>query len=499
MRRHLAPICLIALAIAVLFARLTAAHFCGFDDFREAHRAAIEDTRDPAGMLTKIHFVPFMYRPAGRILTYATWHLSHHDALAFRLRNLLTHILAAAFVYGIAFLMARSRRIALASGLLFGLSPLANQTVAVAVWTNTTAYAFALGSFFFFAYALRRQETQRGWGVWLAASLLCFFVAIFIYEPTIVLAGLMAGYLVLRWSRAVPASTAFLAALAGGIAGQLIFFFGVRHVIITGSAPPAPLGIMLRNAVMYCTALIVPFDFVLANTLFGTPLPSELHLGPRQVAVGLALVVALAVLGALLARNAALKARVRAFDWPLILFLIFGSVLAIVPSLLFRDHPSEQNLYLPEALYAILLSLVIWQAVLSKAGFAAVVALLVLLSAAGTAARNERVIACGAIAERIFAGLPLDRWQAGTRHILLATPPGVQLPAHYGIYNYRGLLTLEVADSHIKGAQFAIQLATLNTGNAVDIVDPSEMAKDCRIPETCFLVSASGDVTSFRR
>src|SRR5689334_16282563 len=127
MFRGQTAIWLILLGVAALYATVSTAFFCGYDDFFDVQRAAFEDARSPARIFTTTHFGSPKYRPIQRGLTYVSWHWGGQSAAAFRVRNLAFHLLAVAFVYGITRLLSGSRAAAAGAAALFGVHPLANQ------------------------------------------------------------------------------------------------------------------------------------------------------------------------------------------------------------------------------------------------------------------------------------------------------------------------------------------------------------------------------------
>ncbi|MGZ3529761.1 MAG: hypothetical protein ACXVAO_19055, partial [Vulcanimicrobiaceae bacterium] len=81
------------------------------------------------------------------------------------------HLLCVVMFYGIVWLISGSRPLAAGAALLFGLHPIANETVVVAIWTNATAYALLFSSFFLFLCSLRSQSAGGNWRIRLLASL----------------------------------------------------------------------------------------------------------------------------------------------------------------------------------------------------------------------------------------------------------------------------------------------------------------------------------------
>lgn len=494
---------LVLVVVALFYANVTAANFCGYDDFNEAYRAEFFDAKDPSRIVTTPHFEKFMYRPVTSGLQYATWELGGHAALAFRIRDLAMHLAAVAAVFGIVMLLAGSEGAAAGAALLFGLDPSANEAVVVAIWTNTTAYALLLGSLFCFLWSLQALDRNRNWFPILLGSLVLASVALFTYEPTIVVVALIFGYLPLRFRDRKPPPT-YLACLGAGSALVLCFFFGVRHLLAIQGTPVLPLALVARNLAVYLVGLVLPVDVVLGNALFGIPLPgsgaafsAKMLLPSAVFAIVLGLVFWLVNARWVAAQGDAFRRAAFArdtFDWRLIAAIAIAIPLTLVPIVLFRAHASEFNLYVPAALYAIGLSIVLWRFARSSAAYWAVVGLLLLSYASGTVAKNERVIACGRVATKILGALPIAHWRHGVWHIALATPATEHLTPRYGIYNYSGLETIEVASGVIRGAQEAVRLASGNEKVSVAIVNPETLHRGCVRPDTCFWVLANGDV-----
>jgi hypothetical protein len=495
LRTHLVVLGLIALVVAVFYAKVTGAWFCGYDDFTEAHRAAFDDSANPVRIFTTTHNMQFMYRPVTSALQYVTWTTFHHSPLAFRLRNLLMHLLSVGMLYGIVWLIAQSRLVAAGSALLFGLQPMANETIVVAIWTNATAYAMFFSSFFFYLVSLRMLGTTRNWRIPLVASLILAFVALFTYEPTIAIFALMAGYLYVCKARHASPPRAYLRWLWVGMALELAVFFIARHLVITQAAPWNSLSSIFRNAFMYSVALVLPIDFVLANAVVGTPLPSEMQFNRQWIVLALLLVFALCAVALALARSGAVKARFSRADWPSVLFITGAIPVAVLPLLLFRDHPSEHDLYPSAAFYSALVCVLLWQMTRSRTIYGAAVLTLALSFGCATAVRNDRVADCGAIAQRILSQLPVTLWKQGTWHIRLATVPGETLSEPYGAYNDYGLHALETEKGMMPGATNAVQIASKNLSVTVDVVNESTILTSCKKRDTCFWVSPSGVVT----
>jgi hypothetical protein len=405
------------------------------------------------------------------------------------------HLVCVIMLYGIVILLGGTRMIAAGAALLFGIHPMTNETVVVAIWTNTTAYAFVFTSFFLFLFSLHSLKAQRNWQIPLSGSLVCAVFAVFTYEPAIVVYGLIAGYLWVWKYRGGPLPRTYAFALTSGVALELLTIFGLRHLIVTEAAPVNSISVALKDTAMYLLGLALPVDVILMNTLFGTPLPSQIHVTSETLAVGVAICVAIAALITALLRNARLRMRLGSTDWTTLTFLLAAIPFSLLPLLVFRGHPSEHGLYLPAAFYAALLSILLAQLTKTRALYILIVGCLAASFAAGTLVRNERVERCAAIAQKILTQLPLSRWRSGQWQIQLGTLPGAQLSEPYGIYNDWGIHTLEVDNGSTPGAESAIQLETGNEAVAVRVNPPGMPFKGCVKAHTCFWISAGGDVT----
>jgi hypothetical protein len=484
--KSMLPMAVIIFAGVTLFGAVTASYFCGYDDFADVHRAAFEDTREPSRIFTTTHFGTPKYRPLQRGFTFVCWMLGSGSALPYRIRNLFFHLMAALLIYGIAVLATGDGSIAFGAGLLFAIHPLADQSTVAASWTNTTAYALMLASFYLFQRSLHRNRPGL-----LAGAFLTLFIALFFYEAVIVAVGMMILYLLVWRARTQPVPPKVLAAFGSGCALVLLAFATVRHIVVSQPTPLVPLGQIARNVAMYAAALISPVDSVLANSVFGTPLPPDIHGSKETVAIIGACGVGLALLAFLVLRTSAMRARLARLDWWLAGFLVFSIAGALAPFLVFTPHASETYLYLPTALFSILLC-VILRALLSSRGYAVAVTAVALLFGAATWERNHRVSTCGAIAKNIITQLPVAQWRQGDWEIRLQSEPSAT--RRYGIYGYDGLSTIDVGDPGIPAAQMVVQILTGNERIHVGLVPPGPLDRECPLTEQCFSISREGDV-----
>ena len=481
---------LILLVGLTFFGRVSTAYFCGFDDFGETHRAVFDDAQQPLKILTTTHFETTKYRPLNRLSTYLCWKIGKGSALPFRLRNLFFHLVCALCVYSIAWICLRDREACLFAGLLFLLEPVANQTVIAAIFTNTAAYALVLSAFLLFLYWVQVGSTGT-----LLLSFTLILLSLFFYEPSIIVFAMMFGYLLLRKSEGHTLRSVQIAGWTVGAASVLVTFAVVRGLYVHGSNGLVSIEVIARNAAMYAAALLSPVDAISANQLLGMPLPSDIHLSAKIWSRITAVALVLAIVLGLFFRNPAVRDGFRRFNKGMAIFLACSIVAALIPFLLFTPHASETYLYLPAALYSILLTMVLRALLPSSILYRLAVACFLLFFAYGTWTRNQRVTECGAIAERILEQLPIADWKKGQPDIRLANAPNDAPRRRYGIYGYEGLSTIDPADPNLApSARYAVQLVTGNPDLTVQIVDSSDMAKSCLIPQRCFWVYRDGTV-----
>jgi len=494
-RGHIVALSFVLLIVGTIYVPLGSAYFCGYDDFLETHRAVYEDEPDPVRMFTTTHYNTPKYRPLNRGLNLITYLLGDGNPAAFRIRNIAFHLVSVAAVYGLAFWLFETRIMAVAASLLFGVHPLANQPVAGAVMTNTTANAFVLLSLFLF---LRAMKGARRPVVALGTSLAALWLSLFFYEAGIVALGLMYGYIVvesLRQKR-LMVSRRLLSVLVLGTVLVCGSFFGVRKMFVTQPSVPVPSAIMVRSLAMYVVALLLPIDPVLAHDYLHTPLPSQIRVNDVIIAAMAMVVIAIAAGGIVVAlRRNSIRIKLTRLPWSHIVFLAGGAIFLLLPFLLFTDHPSETYLYPSVALW-ILVGLIFLRALLRKPGaFGAVIALFVLLNAAATWNRNAHVTVCGAAARRILSELPVEGSPDGSKQILLADFPTDPPVVRYGLYGYHGLASIDVGGPLSTSAQSAAQTFVRNHSIRVNAVTPDRVSTSCPPSSACFWVHADGHLS----
>ena len=491
-----AALTLVLLAVTCAYGGVSTAYFCGYDDFSEVERAALTDSRDPGAIFRTTHFDTPKYRPLNRLAVLITYRLGAGSALLFRIRNLFFHLLAVAMLFGICTVLFHSLPIAAGAALLFGLHPLANQSVVAASWTNTMACAFSLMWFFFFLKSLR----SRGAGTaWLAGSFAAALIALFSYEASLVFFGLIYCWLAVEAVRAgklMVHGRRYSVCLLAGTAIVCGIFFAARELVVHSQAPMVPVAAVLKNAAVYFSALFMPVDLVFAHTLFGTPLASGL-LANRTAAIiaATAALVLVAAIAVAIFSVRTLRIRLLNLDWWSIGCCLAAIPVVMAPFLLFNEHASETYLYLPAALFSLALCLALRGWFRGIRTYAMAIGAIALLFGAATLVRSSRVVACGAIARRILTELPTGGWRHGARTIRFASVPGEHYPERFGIYGYAGLGTIDPDDpAYPRPITAALQLTTMNPDIRGDIVSSSHPMDGCSDRSPCYWVHSDGRV-----
>lgn len=466
---------------AILYMGATRSYFYGYDDFYVVHRSAFEDRPNPSAMVVTTHFQSAKYRPGARILDYAAFQLGQGSPLWFRVRNLASHLGTTWMLYWLALYLFESSPIAVAAALLFGLHPLANQSILAASWTVTPAAFLLLASL---VLMIRARTSPRPAG-WLAASFAFLAFSLFIYEAGIMVIGPWLLYLLFT-----RPPKRFVFSVAAGLAAVLGAFFLARELVVHYQPEHGSLGSIVRNLAFFSGALLAaPADSVLAKDWLGLPLPSEIQLS-EPATLALPALVALATLlgiGYLL-----LTGRDKKLPWVKLVILVGTIPMWLLPFLLFTAHASETYLYLPAASASLFLAAVLHMT-LPRPYFLAVVGSLAVLFGAASYNRTRHVVAGAAISERIVRGFPLDLWKQGVWDVRVAEaePP---LP-RYGLYYYRGLATIDIGDPEIPALQYALRLGTENPNITAQVITPAQMAES-RCPESssCFWIYGDGRV-----
>jgi hypothetical protein len=510
MWQHAILLTIIVAVVGGIYARVTQAYFCAYDDFIEIHRAAFEDTREPSRIFTTSHFNSYKYRPLNRAITLLTYSVAEDNPIFFRTRNVGFHLLNVILIYTVGWVLFRSCAVSAIGALLFGLHPLANQTIIGAVWSNTIAHAAVLLAVVMFIISVR---CKRLWSVWLIGSLVIGCFSLLIYDTSIIVFGLMCIYVTAYFfiRREQLVGWQFIV-IFGSVSGALLgVYFLLRRLFVaqdweqvTASMPALPTA--MKNVSMYLLALLSPVDTVLANEWLFTPLPSEMVMTQPIVAVLVASAVGVA--STLLVSLWRAKHNSQEIDWAAVIFLASGICLPLLPVLAFQSRPSETYLYLPVAFYALLVSYILLAVLLSSLGQNGVniffSVLLVVLSAfaAATWIRNNRVYRCGETARQVLLGLPVRILKEDSWKLFFANVAGEEATRRYGFYGFRGVDVISGGGPNKEAITRALQLVHKNESLAGEVVQPGELVEKCSAGffshRICLWVHSDGRLEEYR-
>lgn len=482
-----------AILCILLYSRVTAAFFCSYDDFYELHRAKFEDARDPARIFTTAHYRSQRYRPLNRAVNFVTYRLGGVNAFPFRLRNLVFHLVNIGLLYGLGFALFSSVRVAALGALLFGIHPLANQSLIGAVVTNSIAYSFVLAGCLVCIVA---TDARRYRPAFLVGGLVLGWLGLLTYDPAVVVFPLIGLVVVLR-TALLPAGVdrrnvvvlvvGTLAGLAAYLAMRLLFMPSGFGKAASNLPTLARLG---KDTALYAFALINPVDPVLANAVLGAPFPSEIRLDgsvPILIAVGLILLAlgTIAMVGKWLKRRSERLSRPDQIGgW----FLGIGIALQMIPILIFGKRPSETYLYLPVAFASLLFAFLAWRFhSLARGRLRHALGILMIgvlaLFGAATWVRNERVFCCGASAERILAGIPCPGRDTPNATVRVSNLQGAKPSRRYGFYGFRGTDTIGDGGHAGPALTAALQLVCGDPRIRGEVVTPDQLRDRCRPDE----------------
>jgi hypothetical protein len=184
----------VLVVVSLPYLRMTNAYFLGYDDFKEVHRAAFEDTPQPAKIFTTGHFGQAKYRPLNRAINFISYHFGCGNPLAFRARNLFFHLLNCSVLFSIGMLLFDSIFIAALGAAFFGLNPLTHQAVAGAVMTNTAAASMALIAVFLGIWSCRETKHELRW---LVLAITVTWIGVLLYEADVAVLGIIFLYFAL--------------------------------------------------------------------------------------------------------------------------------------------------------------------------------------------------------------------------------------------------------------------------------------------------------------
>ncbi len=491
-------ICAIIIFVGLLYGRLPGTYFCGYDDFNENDRAAFEETKEPLRILTATHFNSYKYRPLSHALHFMTYRLGHGDALLFRVRNVACHLINVLLVFGIGILVFNDRLISGSAALLFGVHPLVNQPIVATSFTIPAAHVFFLSALFCFLYSVSKKPGNL---FWLCLALVLGWLGLLTYESSITVFGLMFAYIVIRFAvaREKIVSRKFLLVLTIGTFLLVGSYFGMRRLFVTVGAKQAIPSVktIAISTTMYAGALLLPVDSVLANEWFGLPLPSELKFAtPGKMGWLLLLGTALVAAALFILLLYKLAKRLRKSELANLAFLALAIIFSLAPLIVFTPKPSETYLYLAAAFGALIFTFLLRILLIDnsrpagKPIFAVIVGVLAVLFSCATWVRNERVVACGATAQRIMGQIQEDRLKQGPWDVWLAAAPGEPRSKLYGIYGCRGIDTIGEP-----GVQSALRLANFNELLTAKVISAESFTSACYEPRTvCLLVHDDGSV-----
>ncbi len=504
MRTHLLIVLGLVLVTGGVYTQLAASDYCGFDDALELQRLSFQDPGTLSADLGTVLFNSFKYRPGMMTLNRITFRAGHRRAWAFRVRNIVCHVLIAATLYGVGIVLFDSIPVAAIAALMFGLNPIMNQAVAGAVWVIAPADLCLILSFFLFLLSL---QAPRYNSVLLAASIVIGSVGVLIYDPVIVVYGLIYLYLfvwIFLKRRKLP-STVYLVSLLSLTAAFLGIWFSLRARFLPhGVQHPSPLAVFGRNFAIYLAAPFQFVDPVLANRVFDTPLPSEALRGditPELLAV--TIVPSLFFVWLIVSRVGSLRKNLTRNDFANFFFLILAWGGSLLPYLAYNEHPSETYNYVGFMMVMLLFSRLLHAAFfengssVSRPMYAAIVVSIATLYVSAVIVKNHCVHGCGQTFARVLTTMPAGKLQSGAWDIVFADVPGEPASRVYGMYGYKGIETLGVGGYGGLGIEAALQVAFGNPNIRARAVqshllaaarDPSEPGR------LCFWVHSDGQV-----
>lgn len=494
------------LFVALVYSKIPGTSYCGFDDFIEQHRLEGSLARPLRSEFTVQYYEGYKYRPLSWVMNRVTYQWGSGSAVAFRTRNVAFHLANLVLLYGIAMLLFHSRMVAATAALLFGLHPLVNQSVVGASWTIVQCAFLLLFSLLLFLLSVRQKQR---WFLLLTFSLLCGWLGILSYEACLSVFGLIYGFLGIQllFARKLPVDRRFAVALVASTILSLGSYFGLRALYLQPGRPrPFGLAPILKNFAIYAASPLFLIDPVMANEWLDTPLPSEVargHITVAWIAIMAAPLCCLLLAVAIFRKRIAV--RLKRVEWPELTFLLLAIPMVLSPFLLFNSHASETYLYVPMALFVLLISRILCALLVDQGGpnwkfnYGIVMGVLLILYGSATWVRNERVVDCGSASRRLLSSFPTEL-NRGAWRILLAAVPGEPVSRPYGMYGYRGVQTLGIEGYGADAVQFAIQFACHNTQLTVAVVTPAELNVIGASPgprERCFWVHWDGRLSPF--
>jgi hypothetical protein len=508
--RHAACVLLICALTAVIYAKVTEAYFCAYDDFLVMHQAAFKDHGEPLQIFTTPHWNSPKYRPLNRLVSLWTYDAAHQDPLLYRIRNLTFHLLNIVLLYTLGWLLFRSTAVSMAGAALFAFHPLANQSVIGATWTNTVAHSEFLAALVFFFIALK----ARRWPAALAFAALLGWGALLTYDPDVTIFPLMAAALaIFAFTPRRGNISGIFIALFCALSGALMTAYLILRALFVprgwsqAAADIPGIAVMTKNFAMYLLVLLTPLDPVLANQWLKTPLPSEIVIGRSMLIFALATLVALG-LGIGFALRYAIKrsaAGLPSVDWSEVVFLLCAIAAPLLPVLLFQPHPSETYMYLSAAFFSLLLAYVGSRAVLLASAqkqltlYTLGVVALALNFSAATWVRNNRVLQCAQTALRIISSLPGRPSPEAPWKVAFVPVSDSHGYRPYGFYAHRGIYTIGDDDEALTAALQLRYRSESVTGSLIPLEQVGDRCGSGSPQEICLSVYSDGQVETIGR
>ena len=257
---------------------------------------------------------------------------------------------------------------------------------------------------------------------------------------------------------------------------------------------------------IYAGSYLLLIDPVLAHEWFQTPFPSEALHGEMTIEwIFVTVLPAACILPLLLFPWRYIRDRLRAMDdWPMMIFLFIATVGSFSAFLLFTDHASETYLYLPTLFVTLMASRLICQLLKPEEGrrlpYIICMTVLIILFGCAVTVRNNSVVACGAIAQRILTGFPTDRLRQGSWRIVLSPAPGEPPSAPYGMYGHSGIDTLGIGEYGGSAIERSLQSEFANPNVSAEVVSPEQFEKVCADPSAspstlCVEVHKDGELS----
>jgi hypothetical protein len=504
MRTHLFIVLGLLLVTGAVYSQLAVSDFCGFDDALELQRMTFNDPGTLAADLGTVLFNSYKYRPGMMTVNRITYQAGHQNARAFRIRNIVAHMLITVTLYGVGLMLFDLIPIAAIGALLFGLNPLMNQAVAGAVWVITPANLCLILSFFLFLGSLRAKRLNI---LMLAGSIVIGSVGVLIYDPVIVVFGLIYVYLIV-WIFVMRRKLPGVGYTVVLIALTLVFlgtWMSLRaRYLPHGAAQPAPFGVFARNLGIYTAAPFQFLDPVLANHVFDTPLPSEAIEGDFSLdLVAVAAIPAILFLWLIVSRLHVLRKNLTRDDFATFLFLILAWGGSLLPYLMYNPHPSETYNYVGFLMIMMIFSRLLYAAFVqngsvgSRRVYVGLVGIIVVLYISGVVVKNRCVYGCGQTLARVIETMPAERLRTGTHDIVFADVPGEPAARPYGMYGYKGIEALGMGSYGAPGIEATLQFAYRNPAIRAQAVNARLLDAACASPASghlCFWVHSNGEV-----